>query len=172
MADEFCLKMPDFHVTFRDLLHAVNLRRGTNVFTSLPKEGVLRIFSPWKIRRFWPGLNPRTWVPKASTSRPPKPLSITVTVVPSVKYRSWWRHASENTRYERQNLPQYFEEHAVKIRTSTNISDLKVWIFIKKHTRYFCLCFLECAMYAYWYESKIHSVIPTKTVLCSLNIEP
>ena len=55
----------DFHVTFMDLLHAVNLRHGTNGFTSLPKEGVLRIFSPWKIRR--PGLNPRTWVPKAST---------------------------------------------------------------------------------------------------------
>ena len=46
MADEFYLKMPDFPVTFRDLLHAVNLRHGTNSFTSLPKEGVLRIFSP------------------------------------------------------------------------------------------------------------------------------
>jgi hypothetical protein len=31
------------------------------------EEGVLRIFSPWKIRRLRPGLNPRTWVPKAST---------------------------------------------------------------------------------------------------------
>jgi hypothetical protein len=31
-----------------------------------PKEVVLRIFSPWKIRRLWPGLNPRTWVLKAS----------------------------------------------------------------------------------------------------------
>ena len=67
MADEFCLKMPEFHVTFRDLLHAVNLRHGTNGFTSFPKKGVLRIFSPWKIRRLRPGLNPRTWVPKAST---------------------------------------------------------------------------------------------------------
>ena len=44
MADEFCLKMPDFHVTFRELLHAVNLRHETNGFTSLPKEGVLKIF--------------------------------------------------------------------------------------------------------------------------------
>ena len=34
MADEFCLKMPDFHVTFRDLLRAVNLRQRTNGFTS------------------------------------------------------------------------------------------------------------------------------------------
>ena len=67
MADEFCLKMPDFYVTFTDLLHAVNLRHGTNGFTSLPKEGVVRIFSPWKIRLLRPGLNSRTWVPKAST---------------------------------------------------------------------------------------------------------
>ena len=44
MADEFCLKMPDFHVTFRDSLDAVNLRHGTDGFTSPPKEGELRIF--------------------------------------------------------------------------------------------------------------------------------
>jgi len=31
---------------FRDLLHAANLRHETNGFTSPPKEGVLRIFSP------------------------------------------------------------------------------------------------------------------------------
>ena len=60
-------EMPDFHVAFRNLLHAVNLRHGTDGFTSPPKEGVLRIFSPWKIRRLRPGLHPRTWVPKAST---------------------------------------------------------------------------------------------------------
>ena len=64
MADEFCLKMPDCHVTFRELLHAVNL---WCFFIFLPKEGVLRIFSPWKIQRLQPGLNPWTWVPKANT---------------------------------------------------------------------------------------------------------
>jgi hypothetical protein len=42
---EFCLKA-DFHVTLRDLLHAVKLRHGTDGFTSPPKEGVLVIFSP------------------------------------------------------------------------------------------------------------------------------
>jgi hypothetical protein len=42
-------------------------RHGTDGFTSSPKEGVLRIFSPEKIRRLRPGLNPRTRVPKAST---------------------------------------------------------------------------------------------------------
>ena len=70
MADEFCLKMPDFHITFRDLLHAVNLRHGTDGFTSPPKEGVLRIFSPWKIQRLRSGLNSRTWVAKASMLPP------------------------------------------------------------------------------------------------------
>jgi len=43
----------------RDLLHAANLRHGTDGFTSPPKEGVLRIFSPLKIRRLRPVLNPR-----------------------------------------------------------------------------------------------------------------
>jgi hypothetical protein len=53
--------------SYRDLLHVTNLRHGKDGFTSLPKKGVLRIFSPLKIRRLRPGLNPRTWVPKAST---------------------------------------------------------------------------------------------------------
>jgi hypothetical protein len=44
MAGKFILKLPDFHVAFRDILHAVNLRHGTHGFTSLPKEDVLRIF--------------------------------------------------------------------------------------------------------------------------------
>ena len=58
---------PGASTPFRDLLHASNIRHGTDGFTSPPKEGVLRIFSPLKIRRFRPGLNPRTWVLKAST---------------------------------------------------------------------------------------------------------
>ena len=52
--------------TIRDLLHGANLRHGTDGFTSPPKEGALRIFSPLKIRRFRPGVNPRTWILKAS----------------------------------------------------------------------------------------------------------
>jgi len=51
----------------RDLSHAANLRHGTDCITSPPKEGVLKIFSPLKIRRLRPGLNPRTRVLKAST---------------------------------------------------------------------------------------------------------
>jgi len=51
---------------FRVLLHAVNLRHGTDGFTSSPKEGLLRIFSPLKIQWLRPGLNLRTWVLKAS----------------------------------------------------------------------------------------------------------
>jgi hypothetical protein len=58
-------------------LQAPNLRHGTDGFTSPPKGGALKFFSPLKIRRLRPGLNPRTWVPKTSTltPRPPKPLN-------------------------------------------------------------------------------------------------
>jgi hypothetical protein len=63
---EFCLNA-DFHLTFRFLLHAANLRHGPAGFTSPPKEGVLGIFSPWKILRLRPVLNPRTCVPEANT---------------------------------------------------------------------------------------------------------
>ena len=59
------LRLPRIH--FRILLLAANMRHGTNGFTSLPKEGVLRIFSPWKIQLLRPGLNRGTWLPKAST---------------------------------------------------------------------------------------------------------
>jgi hypothetical protein len=34
----------DFHVNRRVLLHAANLRHGTDGFTSPPKEGMLWIF--------------------------------------------------------------------------------------------------------------------------------
>ena len=66
MSGNFCLNA-DFHVTFRYLLHAVKLRRGTDGITSPPKEGVLRIFFAPKIRRLRPGVNTRTWLPKVST---------------------------------------------------------------------------------------------------------
>ena len=76
MADEFCLKMPDFHVTFRDLLHAVNVRHGTNGFTSLPKEVMLRIFFALKNPTASAGFEPANLGTKGqrATSRSPKPL--------------------------------------------------------------------------------------------------
>jgi hypothetical protein len=37
---------PKCRFRFRDLLHAVKLRHGTDGFTSPPKEGVLGIFFP------------------------------------------------------------------------------------------------------------------------------
>jgi hypothetical protein len=39
-------EMTPFLRHFRDLLHAANLRHGTDGFTSPPKEGMLRNFSP------------------------------------------------------------------------------------------------------------------------------
>jgi hypothetical protein len=50
MSDKFGLG-PNFHVITRVLLSAANLRHGINGFTSVPKEGMLRIFTPEKIRR-------------------------------------------------------------------------------------------------------------------------
>ena len=47
MAENFA-ESGDFHDTFGVLLHAVKLRHGPDGFTSLPKEGVLRNFSPEK----------------------------------------------------------------------------------------------------------------------------
>jgi hypothetical protein len=70
-------EIPDFHVAFRDLLHAVNLRHGTDGFTSSPKEGVMRIFLALKNPTASAGFEPANLSTKGqhATSRPPKPLS-------------------------------------------------------------------------------------------------
>jgi hypothetical protein len=76
ISGNFCLNA-DFHVTFRDLLHAVKLRHGTDGFTSPPKEGVLRNFFPPKIPKASAGYKPANLCTKGqhASSRPPKPLS-------------------------------------------------------------------------------------------------
>jgi hypothetical protein len=77
MVGKFSLKMPDFHVAFRDLLHSVNLRHGTHSFTSLLKEGVLRIFFfTLKNLTVSSGFEPANFGSKGqhATSRPPKLL--------------------------------------------------------------------------------------------------
>ena len=53
---------------------------------------MLRIFTPVKIQRLRPGLNPQTWVPEASmlTTRPPKLSSQSITAsfqTVLIKYR-------------------------------------------------------------------------------------
>ena len=81
--------MPDFHVTFWDLLHAVNLLHGTDGFTSHPKEGVLRIFFALKSSTASVGFEPANLGTKGqhATSRPPKPTS-NMLVFPVSKTRS------------------------------------------------------------------------------------
>jgi hypothetical protein len=81
MADPILPTACNFHGKYRDLLHAANLRHGTDGFTSPPKEGMLRVFFARKIPRLQPGLNPQTWVPEASmlTTRPLKPLRHRIT---------------------------------------------------------------------------------------------
>jgi len=62
----------------RDLLHAANLRHGTNGFTSPPKEGVLRIFSPFKNPMASAGFEPANLGTKGqhATSRPPNRFTV------------------------------------------------------------------------------------------------
>ena len=71
--------LPKFRLPrkFRDLLHAANLRHGTDGFTSPPKEGVLRIFFRPKNPTASAGFEPANLGTKGqhATPRPPKPLS-------------------------------------------------------------------------------------------------
>jgi hypothetical protein len=63
----------------RDLLHAVNLRNGTDGFTSPPKVGVLRIFFALKNPTVSAGFEPANLGNKGqhATSRPQKPIYTT-----------------------------------------------------------------------------------------------
>ena len=97
--NEFCLKMPDFHVTFRDLLHAVNLRHGTNGFTSFPKEGALKFFFfALKNPTASAGFEPANLGTKGqhATSRPPKQLTGLSLSSVDVKYA--WSNTSFSPR--------------------------------------------------------------------------
>ena len=61
---------------FRDLLHAANLRHGTDGFTSPPKVGVLRIFFHPKNPTASAGFESANLGTKGqhATPRPPKPI--------------------------------------------------------------------------------------------------
>ena len=76
------LRLPRIH--FRVLLHASNVRHGTNGFTSLPKEGVLRIFFALKNPTASAGFEPANLGTKGqhATSRPPKPPSTEISFSP------------------------------------------------------------------------------------------
>ena len=70
--------LPKFRLPrkFRDLLHAANLRHGTDGFTSPPKKGVLRIFFRPKNPTASAGFEPANLGTKGqhATARPPKPI--------------------------------------------------------------------------------------------------
>jgi hypothetical protein len=78
MAGKFNLKMPEFHVAFRDFLHAVNLRHGTHGFTSLLKGKCAEDFFTLKNLMASAGFEPANLGSKGQhvTSRPPQLLGI------------------------------------------------------------------------------------------------
>ena len=71
--------LPKFRLPYKfsDLLHAVNLRHGTDGFTSPPKEAVLRTFFALKNPTSSVGFEPANLGTKGqhATPRPPKPLN-------------------------------------------------------------------------------------------------
>jgi hypothetical protein len=74
----------------RVLLHAANLRHGTDNSTALPKEGVLRIFLiPFKNPTVSAGFEPANLCIRGqhATSAPPKPLSTSIIPLDNVSYR-------------------------------------------------------------------------------------
>ena len=80
--------MPDFHVTFRDHLHALNVRHETKGFISLQKDGELRIFFAMKNPKASAMFEPANLGTKGqhATSRPPKPLMKQVTSIIKLSY--------------------------------------------------------------------------------------
>ena len=58
MGENWPVILPEIATSMSILLHAADLRHGTHGFTSLPKEGVLRIFSPRKILTASAGFEP------------------------------------------------------------------------------------------------------------------
>ena len=66
----------DFRVTFSFFLQAVILRHGTDGFTSPPKEGAQRTFSPEKSNGFG-----RVWTRELGYQRPARYLQTTEAAV-------------------------------------------------------------------------------------------
>ena len=115
---------------FWDLLHGRKVRHGSDGFTSLPKEGVLRIFFALKIRRLRPGWNPRTRVPNASTltPRPTKPLAVGYRdKISGLKNVSFFIHCL--IKPTRQNIKQSLITRRSNVVTS--LRDFDITYFLK-----------------------------------------
>ena len=107
------LRLPRIHL--RVLLHAANMRHGTNGSTSLPKEGVLRIFFALKNSA---GFEPASLGTKGqhATSRPPKPLKLPIFTLFSVTegedFCFWDHHAVLLSQLT--NVHQTWNKHATR----------------------------------------------------------
>jgi hypothetical protein len=120
-------------------------RHGTDGFTSPPKERVPRIFFARKIRRLRPGLNPRTWVPKAST-------------LPQ-DHRS------------RFNMTYYWSESEKKKWPIRNLSLQMLFFSFLFFLSYQCLCYSQ-SLVTFHVEYQNKSSIPRKKhrVICETSL--
>ena len=166
MVDEFCPKMPDFHVTFRDLLHAVNLRHGTNGFTSLPKGGLLRIFFALKNQTASAGFEPANL----------GILYVTLALQTDVRYGTvdeyivmWKTRLMHNTKNQNDKRETLMQRRCEKGQNST-FTTCK-WLYLKLPYNYGCFIFRiirHSARLAFW--PYIHSCLNCVITYTSLRI--
>ena len=107
-------EMSDFHIAFRNLLHAANLRHGTDGFTSPPKEGVLRNF-------FRPELAKLGTKGQHATSRPPKPLSVILWI---------WQHVSTSEGHLGASSIKYIKELCAIVLSLHYGWELSTFVFL------------------------------------------
>jgi hypothetical protein len=81
----------EFHTIWRDLLHATNLRHGTDGFTSPPKDGMQRIFFALKNLTASAGFEPANLGTRGqhATPRPPK-LLYGIALPLLLQFWYWW----------------------------------------------------------------------------------
>jgi len=124
MGEKWLIILPKV-ATSTSLLGSFTCRKFTTWDRRLyfPSEGRhAEDFFTQKIRQLWLGLNPRTWVPKASTlnPRPRKPLICTVSTVS--KHFVWWNQLYKN------RCVQYLQQMNTK---STDVCDIADHIFTR-----------------------------------------
>ena len=126
--------LPKFRLPhkFRDLLHALNLRHGTDGFTSTPMEGVQRIFSASASAGFEPA-NLGTKGQHA-TSRPPKPLRL---ISHEWNFTERWRLVTKRKRDVRVNRPLTLPE---KFWLNPKYQFLSVLLFVGWNINFLILC--------------------------------
>ena len=105
MAGNFDRKLRLQRIHFRVLLHAANMRHGTNGFTYLPKEGGLRIFFGLKNPTASAGFEPANMGTKSQHAILPKPhVAYIVSFIIMETGEHLWHQDETGKTYDRTGL--------------------------------------------------------------------